>query len=273
MTIGGVSCTSVVVVNDSTITLATPTLGSEGFKDVVVTGPGGSGTLTNGYLALASALWLDPSDSVNGYVLTSGRVSQLNDLSGNGRHYTQGTAGNRPVISTGALNSLDAVRYTKANSEFVQLTGSPYSALTAGEGLCIVRLATGAEAAGNGLWHFGSPADSGYYPFSFNVYDSFGSDIRTNIGNPTPSLEATRGFSVISTATEWSVFIDGAQQFTTGTNTVAWATTSYLGRNNVTGLTHLDGFMGEVVVMPRELTSGERAAVKADLSRWGITFS
>jgi hypothetical protein len=36
-----------------------------------------------------------------GVTLVSGAVSQINDLSGNGRHFTQGTAANRPTIVNG----------------------------------------------------------------------------------------------------------------------------------------------------------------------------
>jgi len=45
--------------------------------------------------------WYDPSQS-SSVTLNAGNVSQLNDLSGNGRHATQGTAANQPPwLSTG----------------------------------------------------------------------------------------------------------------------------------------------------------------------------
>jgi hypothetical protein len=43
-------------------------------------------------------LWLDASDA-GSVTLVSSAVSQWNDLSGNGRHATQGTANNRPAYS------------------------------------------------------------------------------------------------------------------------------------------------------------------------------
>jgi len=46
--IGGVACTSVVVVNDTTITCVVPA-GTAGAKDLVVTTPFGVGTLVGGY--------------------------------------------------------------------------------------------------------------------------------------------------------------------------------------------------------------------------------
>lgn len=47
----------------------------------------------------------------------SGRVSSWTDLTGNGYHFTQGTAGNRPIVVTNATNGRPAVRFDKTRPD------------------------------------------------------------------------------------------------------------------------------------------------------------
>jgi hypothetical protein len=54
------------------------------------------------------AVWFDASVS-SSVTLNGGNVSQWNDLSGNGRHATQATAGSQPSYSTAALNGKNVV--------------------------------------------------------------------------------------------------------------------------------------------------------------------
>lgn len=85
-------------------------------------------------------LWLDASDGNTLYDATSGgslvtngnAVARWEDKSGNARHFTQGTANNRPTLRTSSLNSLstlefdgtndrlsgDTTQYVKSNSPF-----------------------------------------------------------------------------------------------------------------------------------------------------------
>jgi hypothetical protein len=67
---------------------------------------------------ITTALWLDAADSST-VQLDSGAVSQWNDKSGNGRHASQGTAGNRPVYQASAKNGLSAIRFTAASAHFL----------------------------------------------------------------------------------------------------------------------------------------------------------
>lgn len=61
--------------------------------------------------------WYDPSQS-SSVTLNSGNVSQLNDLSGNGRHATQGTAANQPPWSSTGINGRPCLNYgTTQNSQ------------------------------------------------------------------------------------------------------------------------------------------------------------
>lgn len=87
ITIGGVAVTSVNVTNDTTATGVVPA-GTIGEKNVVVSGPGGTGTLTNGWRnwdpsALTTTLWLRETRTTSGSTVT-----QWTDKSGNSRNFT-----------------------------------------------------------------------------------------------------------------------------------------------------------------------------------------
>lgn len=73
---------------------------------------------TGRYLNLAAlsncALWLDASDAST-ITHSGGAVSQINDKSGNGRHFTQGTSANQPRIDTHTQNGLAVLDFDGVN--------------------------------------------------------------------------------------------------------------------------------------------------------------
>lgn len=56
------------------------------------------------------ATWYDASNAAS-ITSSAGRVSQWNDLSGNGKHLTQTTAGNKPLTGSTTLNSLNTISF------------------------------------------------------------------------------------------------------------------------------------------------------------------
>jgi hypothetical protein len=68
-----------------------------------------------------TALWLDASDATS-ITLTSGAVSQWNDKSGNGRHFSQGTAAKRPNVTSAEINGLDVVTFDGTNDYLTAVT-------------------------------------------------------------------------------------------------------------------------------------------------------
>lgn len=54
--------------------------------------------------------WWDPSDA-SSVTLSSGRVSQLNDLSGNSRHMVQATSAQQPTYTTAGRNGLNIMTF------------------------------------------------------------------------------------------------------------------------------------------------------------------
>jgi hypothetical protein len=52
------------------------------------------------------------ASNASSVTLSSGKVSQLNDLSGNGRHMVQATGANQPTYSTAVKNGLNAMQFS-----------------------------------------------------------------------------------------------------------------------------------------------------------------
>lgn len=65
-------------------------------------------------LGLAPALWIDFSDAST-VTTVSGNISQVNDKSGNGLNYTQGTVANRPGYPSAVQNGLNVARFDGGN--------------------------------------------------------------------------------------------------------------------------------------------------------------
>lgn len=76
---------------------------------------------------IATSLWLDAADSSTLFDATSGGslpgngvgVARWEDKSGNGRHVTQATSGNRPIRSVGVRNSLDVIRFDGSDDRLI----------------------------------------------------------------------------------------------------------------------------------------------------------
>jgi hypothetical protein len=80
------------------------------------TGPGGVGNSSN------NVLWLDAgfgvySDTGASLAINNSNVQLWSDRSGNGKHATEATLGNRPNYITNTLNGLPTLRFTAANAD------------------------------------------------------------------------------------------------------------------------------------------------------------
>ena len=82
---------------------------------------------------ISTRLWLDTSDSNTLFDATSGgstpaadgEVLRIEDKSGNGRHYTNGNAGQRPLRKASAINGLDTLLFDGSNDRLRRTTDSP----------------------------------------------------------------------------------------------------------------------------------------------------
>lgn len=265
--IDGVACTDVVVMSPSRITCTTGTLSSDGQKDVVVTNTGqAAGTLASGYWAMQSARWLDTSDA-SAVTLVSSAVSQCSDKSGNGRHRTQGTAGDRPTLE--ANGGVNWARYLN-NHYMVDPT---YDGLTQAE-LFAVMAADGVGLAAHAPWNVGSDVFQNYVPFADgHAYDGWGSTTRRDLG-VIAGLTVPHVYNVVTKAGEWTLRVNGTQVFTDATNTVGFDPAGCIfGGTSTGGLTpanFYDGRSGEEITFATPRTPTERAAIKAYLAaKWG----
>jgi len=107
-----------------------------------------AGTWPSGFLNPASItglqLWLDASDAGTLYdattggslVAADGSVARWEDKSGNARHATQSTAGNRPVRKTAIQGGLDVLRFDGTNDYISTASFSKSAGITV---FCVVK--------------------------------------------------------------------------------------------------------------------------------------
>lgn len=187
-------------------------------------------------------------------------ISTLTDFSGNARHGTGFAVplggGTKPTYKGSAgPNSQPCMNF------FIGYFDVPnfMTAFTAGNVFAVVRInadppaSTGICGSPVGHWTADAALDS-LYPFTDGIiYESFGSTVRKTTVNPTPSLTSWRLYEIRSAAGAWSNHLDGTQLFSTGTNTVGWSTTPYIGRS-LAGITAtLQGDIAEVIFFSRVL--------------------
>lgn len=117
--IDGNAVTSFVAVDANTITGVVPA-GAIGLCDVVVTGPGGPGTLANGFEYV-----VDPADLTGlyawfdaevGVTESGGAISAWADQSGNGNDLAQSSAGLKPQYTATAFGADHGIAFTPADS-------------------------------------------------------------------------------------------------------------------------------------------------------------
>ena len=132
VTIGGVAATSVVVVNDTTITAVTPA-GTAGSASVVVTTAGGSNAANTLYTFVV------PPDYI---VTTTGNAIVVTDSTGNGETLTisEPSAGNIQFAAAGRNFSVDGGANVLGNSGSLSLTGVTSITVNAGAGTDIINV-------------------------------------------------------------------------------------------------------------------------------------
>lgn len=192
-----------------------------------------------------------------GVTLTSGRVSTWADQSGNGNDFVQSTAGNRPIPGT-AINGQATVTFDRARPDYVS-KGS-FSAPSAGEVLIVLKNA-GPNGSGDSPWQMTTdPQGSWYTWIDANIYENWGSTSRSTATAPGVGLDSAHVYNVRSAAGAYSVHIDGTQIYSTGTNTVGFDPTLFLGYGPSSS-TGYSGDIAEVLIFDRVLSSGERDQV------------
>lgn len=184
-------------------------------------------------------------------------------------------AGSAPTLDTGTtINGHPSLQFTAGTLQCLTLpdilTGDG-----SGEMLMVVKKDNDPEGApeDTGFIFFGNSVNASHYPFTDGVvYDAFGTDIRKTVGNVAPNLAAWHVYNPWSAPSDWNLNINGASVFSTGTNTMGWATIPILGISSGSG-----GYTGSkmrvaaVYHFGAKLSGPERAFMYAwILAKYGI---
>lgn len=219
------------------------------------------------------ALWLDAADAST-ITQSAGVVSQWNDKSVNGNNATaSGTQ--QPATGVNTLNGNNVLTYDGVN-DFMALPSGLYTPLGNEDNTVFVVLATLSSTANQRFFYsrdatvyggwldFGGGAKS--IKFDFNTSDGVGNHI-------TPDTNAhIVGFR--RTGSSMMIFYDGPRGSSLAPSNIS-LTALNLGRTGPdTPRDWFNGYMGEVIVYGRSLTTAEINQVTAYLTaKWGTTWT
>jgi len=227
-------------------------------------------------------LWLDASDATTLFDATSGGslvaadggVARWEDKSGNARHATQGTSGNRPLRKTTVQGGKDVLRFDGSNDFFslsAVTTTSSYTSFfvfrRTSAGINSVSLGPATASSNYAAWWF---SDNVLYELSINNVDHFtthgtastltGSFLIVTTRTATTSIATRRNGSALATVSS------GA-----GVTNAASGSWTAVGRASNSPITH-NGDMCEVILYDSALSDANRALVENYLlAKWGIT--
>lgn len=116
----------------------------------------------------------------------------------------------------------------------------------------------------SGFWKYGTSANEVLVPYIDGVvYDDFGANARKTTGNPATSLANVFLYNITSTSSEWTLRINGAEHYTTGTNTVAFRAAPLLGKSD--SPFYYDGKFSGIIMMS-SCSSDQRTAINSFLN-------
>jgi hypothetical protein len=244
-------------------------------------------------------LWLDASDASTLYdattggalVAADGGVARWEDKSGNGRHFTQPTAGSRPARKTAIQSGKDVLRFD-GSADFLERTGTLIGTgaapVTVFAVVAFDTFSGSPEIIEIGNKPRSAPENtSGYQFIVLNGAQMYCSNIGGNNERYTANntLSATTWYAlsyVVSgaafSATEPKFFKNGSSQASTqgtGTSTpnVTASQNAAIGANlSSLRAQYLDGDIGELIIYNVALNDSDREAVENYLmAKWGIT--
>lgn len=234
---------------------------------------------------ITTALWLDAADAST-ITTVSGGVSQWSDKSGNGRHATQGTASNRPLLTANSQNGYSGITFDGVN-DFLAF---PSALLGVTHSLFMLFKPAIKSATGSvfGQWSSGA---TGRYLWSANQ-DSVGYTAagKLNVFNGTTTEGSgfgNNGFaievSITNTATliesisttggeQWKLLQNGQQWESATVTSVFSGVNSALGSVNATGsISPYDGVIYEVIHLASYADTNTRQRIEGYLAhKWGL---
>jgi hypothetical protein len=230
-------------------------------------------------------MWFDASDSST-ITITGSGVSKWADKSGRDNHATQSTDALRPTIAAAAQNGLDVLDIAVTDNDIAVATGKPFlnlpdlsALITSGSSVVFIAKVNNDPPSAQGksgtVIYTGTDTLASHLPWSESgeIYDSFGSTARKNLGNPTPSLASWFITSVRSATNDYEYHLNGTSFYSTGTNTNGFRSTALIGKSTDQGGYHygFDGKIAEIVVLKAAATTGQRQQLEGYLAwKWGV---
>lgn len=179
-----------------------------------------------------------------------------------------------PIISNNFLNGKSVGFFFITN--YLLSASGQYSGLTEGQMFAVVKAEKDDGTTYSGWWRFnGADVQNVYYPFGTDIYAHFGSTTRHN-GNPTADISQWHVLEIVSVSGEWTLYIDGVQQFTDASNTVGWdgvGSPELIGGNNG-GSGDFSGAFAEAIVRNTRATGATRTSIYQYLKdQYGLSFT
>lgn len=233
--------------------------------------------------------WYDASDRATLFDATTGgsavaddgTVARWEDKSGNGYHLTQGTAGNRPALRGAIRNGRSVLEYDGANSNLV--SGSITNGLTTLSVFAVFFAETLGQNILGFIWANNTGLGTGATrQFRIQAGPTMSVTYGTNdsrIVAASLSLSAWTRYHSFWTggtnrATDFSFLVNGtsfAPETAGAITTEPTVTPTTAVGNSPIGNRAWDGYIAEVLVYTRNLSTSERTAVDNWLARkWGF---
>jgi hypothetical protein len=232
--------------------------------------------------------WFDGSDRATMFDATSGGsavaddagVARWEDKSGNGYHLTQGTAGNRPTLRPAIRNGRSVLEYDGANSNLV--SASITNELSALSVFAVFAQDSLGGASLGGLWANAGFAGGDARTYRIQSGPVMAALFGTNVGSSPVLSSATSAFTRLHVfwtggndrAADFSFLEDGVfrASLSIGTMTVSPALPGSIAvGNRPSGSRAWDGYIAELLVYTRLLSSGEYTRVDGYLAKkWGF---
>ena len=222
---------------------------------------------------ISTALWLDAADASTITIATG--VSQWNDKSGNGRNFSQATAGNQPVYSTSALNGKNVINFVSTDS--LTRAAIPFNDL-GNNSLYIVGNRTGRDGQYNVACVFSRASTRtramlfGYPGGGWGTFT--GGEFKSPTGSVSSSYKMCEMIAD-QTTNAYLFYQDGTYQGSNGAvnvNTVFTDNLCYLGNDQYGS--SLAGNIAEVIFCDEKNTDADRQKIEGYLAhKWGLTSS
>lgn len=228
--------------------------------------------------------WWDASDSSTLFDATSGgsavaadgSVARIEDKSGNSRHFTQGTAGARPLRKTGVQNSLDVLRLD-GSDDFLQSTFTFSNIFTLTQFTCFVVANAATISSTNFSRTFVPAALADQYGWTnfFGVHNTnellafaqFSEVTDTYAGSAWLVVAVTyNGSSLSMTVNGSSAGSISLASISSGVNFANY----FIGRSS--NATFFNGDVGEIITYNQAISTADREGLESVLmDKWAIT--